>query len=681
MHRRDPEARGRPLGLVAAVALAAGCAVSADDPGDATEVAEVEETLDGSGDEATGCTADPECDDRIACTIDRCVGGECTHTACIDCCPDGLACQVGFGCTPAPVPCTLDEECLDDVRCTLDFCRDADHCEHQPQDGLCPEGEICLSAIGCIPRPPRDCDEPADCEMGNPCLGVWYCDPEFGCQFLSLLDCGDDDDCTTDRCDPDAGECVHPLRDADRDGWADDRCGGDDCNDASDAVHPEADEACNGIDDDCDGLSDEGCCTDGEPCATTCGSTGARTCNPDGSEGPCVPPEEVCNARDDDCDGLSDEGFDCGPPGRAEPCTSSCDTVGSRTCLDDCTWGECAPPTEACNGIDDDCDGEADEAFPCALGSAAACTTSCGSTGSRACLPGCVLDSTCVPPEEACNGRDDDCDGAPDDGFLCVEGSTGTCSTGCGTTGSRTCVAGCTWGFCEPPVETCNGIDDDCDGLTDEGSPCAVGATEPCVTSCGSDGTRRCLAGCVWDATCTPPAETCNGRDDDCDGVCDNGREFRCCARATSTDACIAAGFTGGTAVCRSDCSGWDTAGCTTASWDPSGTYVASPRPTYTCAFGLVNFSIGTFTFIDSGTILQVLGAPCGPVGMMTGASARNPGRTFDVSCTYAGSCNETYRLWGAFTGDDAWTAQFSATYTGSCFDCAYRVWSVAGTR
>jgi hypothetical protein len=47
-------------------------------------------------------------------------------------------------------------------------------------------------------------------------------------------------------------------------------------------------------------------------------------------------------------------------------------------------------------------------------------------------------------------------------------GSTGGCSTSCGGSGTRTCSGSCTWSGCNA-AETCNGADDDCDGVTDDG--------------------------------------------------------------------------------------------------------------------------------------------------------------------------------------------------------------------
>jgi len=487
---------------------------------------------------APDCTVDLECNDGIACTVDHCEQGQCTHAPCTDCCDEQLECVVGFGCSTAPAPCTVDDECDDGIRCTLDRCLDATFCEHIAEDGLCDPGQVCFSAIGCIPTPPSHCSTSDDCFGDMPCLGEWTCIDEIGCQFLSAIDCDDGDACTEDVCVDAMGGCLNAA------------------------------------------------------------------------------PTEICNGLDDDCDTSVDEDFDC-IDGSVDSCTTTCGSTGTATCEADCSAGPCVPPVETCNGDDDDCDTDVDEGFACIAGTSGSCTTTCSSTGTRDCLGDCSWD-TCVPPAESCNGADDDCDVAVDETFACVAGSTiGSCTTSCGSAGTLPCTSSCTVGTCQPPPEVCNGADDDC------------------------------VAGC-----------------DD---------TFSCC-RGTMVD-CSTLSLPDGMAVCRSDCSGYDTSGCTGTPFDPTGTYLVTPAPTYSCAFGLVSYSIGTMVFSDSGTVLIVTGAPC----PMSGPSAA--GGTINVSCTLAGSCDEIYALTGTFTGPDTWTGTFTATFVGSCFDCLNQSTPVTGMR
>ncbi len=80
--------------------------------------------------------------------------------------------------------------------------------------------------------------------------------------------------------------------------------------------------------------------------------------------------------------------------------------------------------------------------------------------------------------------------------------------------------------------ETCNGVDDDCDGDTDEGqmsATCGVGACQRSVDTCVDGGVASCTPG-------MPITELCNGVDDDCDGVLDNG--FDTTSMVTSCGAC-----------------------------------------------------------------------------------------------------------------------------------------------
>ncbi len=184
-----------------------------------------------------------------------------------------------------------------------------------------------------------------------------------------------------------------------------------------------------------------------------------------------------------------------------------------------------------CNGIDEDCDGVADDDYmpeqtSCGVGICA------GTTGSTACVAGSVVDS-CDPlagalADSTCNGIDEDCDGMADDDYAAVPS---TCGVGaCMSEGFTRCLNGVVQNTCSarrPSSDaTCNGIDEDCDGTADDDyaarpTSCGVGA-------CAAKGSALCVNGEVQD-NCTagsPAGETCNGIDDDCDGVIDNGLEF-----------------------------------------------------------------------------------------------------------------------------------------------------------
>jgi len=163
--------------------------------------------------------------------------------------------------------------------------------------------------------------------------------------------------------------------------------------------------------------------------------------DPDASDWTDIPP--TCG------NGTLDPGEDCDgdPP---EACSTSCGSTGTRTCTSICTWSTCAPPDETCNGLDDDCDGIADEDFDCAAGAAVDCTTSCLSTGTGTCTDDCRLPGPegCTPPAESCNGLDDDCDTVCDNGFECCRGETEDCTTPGGFPGTRTCSSTCEWEDC-----------------------------------------------------------------------------------------------------------------------------------------------------------------------------------------------------------------------------------------
>jgi WD40 repeat protein/formylglycine-generating enzyme required for sulfatase activity len=246
---------------------------------------------------------------------------------------------------------------------------------------------------------------------------------------------------------------------------------------------------------------------DGDPLGSDCDNT-----DPDVYTGA----QELCDGQDNDCDGQIDEGFtDTDGDHQADCDDDDDDNDGDPDATD------CAPlnaaihngAQETCNGRDDDCDGQTDEGYP---------ITDTDGDGRIDCADpdddddGEPDSADCVPLDpairhgnlEICDGKDNDCDGLTDDGDLDGDGTSDCLDPDIDGDGDANATD------CAPydpavrheAVETCDGRDEDCDGQTDQAVDCSDGDGCTVETCAGTLGCLTAPKDCNDDNACTTDA-------------------------------------------------------------------------------------------------------------------------------------------------------------------------------
>ncbi len=325
-----------------------------------------------------------------------------------------------------------------------------------------------------------------------------------------------------------------PDPDLDGDGFR----GSQDCDDSNPAIHPDADEVCNGIDDDCDGVVDEEQIdADGD------GSLECFDCDdadPDRTPGApeLCEPGSLADQRDNNCDPSDDadslvefrldadgDGYGvaagaewlCGPtPEGRVPCSGDC----PEDC-DDADPAVFPGAAEICDGLDNDCDGvQAPDDVDADLDGRPACGTT---------ADGDPLDCDDSDPTvfrgaaELCDGQDNDCmDGIPGDEVDNDLDGWAACAA------DQVDPPFMLQADCDdddPAINpgmsevACDLVDNDCNGLL---HPDETDADIDLVTECGPDGVPGTADDDCDDSnpTVLPGAsELCDALDNDCDGV------------------------------------------------------------------------------------------------------------------------------------------------------------------
>jgi len=425
----------------------------------------------------------------------------------------------------------------------------------------CEEGYFAVSPFQCVIPEDTDC---LPCSSDEDCMGGWCIEMDGNMRCanpcIQEADCLNSTSCvSTDDlgpvCLPLSGSCECNAQAAGTKrsclvenlvgtcyGFetCDPLAGWSEC----DAI-PAAPEVCDGEDNDCDGVIDDDIAPT-EPCeiANDFGVCAGLAACMGGAGWVCQaqePAAEICDYQDNDCDDAIDEVFKYAgkyvTDAHCGACNNSCelglphatavceDALDPPACVvDSCEDGyfqinefQCIlPPDTQCQSCEDD--GDCYFAHCVDLEDRSFCLDACGEDPcgpDEECTELAPWGPVCVPLTGACScGPETDEAKQP----CSVQNGYGICF------GFKTCDGAVGWGECDalvPDEESCDGVDNDCNGFIDDGLP----PTQPCEVS-NDFGTCDGLASCVgqggWACQAVEPGpEACDGVDNDCDDATD----------------------------------------------------------------------------------------------------------------------------------------------------------------